>query len=287
MDWEDYQHLLALARTRTLSEAGVRLGVARTTVARRVAALEQRLGVRLFHREPDGFVLTAAGEELARVAARLEEEVLAGEAQVLGRDMELRGALRVSTLEFLYNRFAGVFHAFIQQYPHVQLTVSATPERASLRRREADVVLRLSDTPSPELVGRRLRRVAFRPYASRALVQRIGEGAPPSAFPWLADDDHDTRPWVDAWLAQHVPGAQIVMRYDGYPALRASVRAGIGAHPLAELEAEQDPDLVAIAPLIPVITRDLWALTLPELKTSRRVRALMEHLYATIGADGG
>lgn len=280
MDWEDYRHLLALSRASSLSAAGEALGVARTTVGRRIGELERRLGVRLFHRAPEGFVLTEAGEDLARAAAQMEEEQLAGEARVLGRDTALRGPLRVSTMDFVYERFVDVFRSFVARYPGVELTVCATSAQVSLRRRETDVAVRLGDTPLPDLVGRRLRTLRFRVYASRALLARVGEGAGLAAFPWLGDDTRGDRPWVDGWLAERAPGARVVLRYDSHAVLRASLRAGIGAHPLAEVEAAAFPELVDIAPELPAITRDLWALTLPELRASRRVRALMDHLQA-------
>lgn len=279
VDWEDYRQVLALSRTGTLSGAATQLGVVRTTVGRRLRAMEEALGTRLFDRTPEGLVLTAAGEEVVAVAGRIEDEVLAAEARVMGRDAELRGGLRVSTMDFVYQHFVAVFADFSRRYPGVTLTICATPDRVSLRRREADVVLRLSDTPAPELVGRRLRPMEFALYASRALVERVGPGAPLSAYPWIGDDERSPGAWVDAWLATHAPGASVVMRQDTYPVLLASVRAGIGAHPLPCFEAAADPSLVAIAPDLPPMTRTLWALTLPDLRTNTRVRAFMDHVY--------
>ncbi|MCB9601762.1 MAG: LysR family transcriptional regulator [Sandaracinus sp.] len=283
MDWEDYRHVLALARTRSSSAAADSLGVVRTTVSRRLAAMEDALGVRLFDRTPEGLVPTPAGEELVAVAARMEDEVLAAEARVRGRDAELRGALRVSTLDFVYELFPRAFASFVERYPHVTLMVSASTDQVSLRRREADVVLRLNDKPPNDLVGRRLRKLEFGVYASRKLVDRIGEGASLAAFPWIGDDDRLGNSWMDAWLAHHAPGARVVLRHDAYAVMRAALRDGVGAHMLPTLEAERDPIFVPIAPDLPPITRDLWALTLPELATSSRVRAFLDHVYEHVG----
>ena len=71
--WDDVRVLLALFRTRTLTAAGVRLGINASTVGRRLEALERALGARLFDRTPDGVVPTAATEQLLDHAERLEQ----------------------------------------------------------------------------------------------------------------------------------------------------------------------------------------------------------------------
>jgi molybdenum-dependent DNA-binding transcriptional regulator ModE len=64
MDWNDVRYFLALARTGSVRAAGTLLGVSHSTVARRVEALEARLGVKLFDRNRDGYLLTSAGNEM-------------------------------------------------------------------------------------------------------------------------------------------------------------------------------------------------------------------------------
>lgn len=278
MEWDNYQHILALSRARTLSAAAAELGVARTTVGRRLDAIEDALSVRLFDRTPEGFVPTAAGESLIAVAREFEDAALAAEAEVRGRDAALQGDLRVSTLDFLYELDLDRFSAFTERYPGVSLTVCASTDHASLRRREADVVIRLSDTPAPHLVGRRLTTMGFNAFAHRDLVERAGPNAPLSAFPWVGEDQRAATPWMDAFLAEVAPGTRIAIRFDVYATTRAAVRAGVGASFLPVAEAALDPNLVRIGPLED-ITRDLWVLTLAELRTSTRVRAFMDHMW--------
>lgn len=277
--WDDLRFVLALQRERTLSDAAAELGVTRTTVGRRLKEAEDRLGVRLFDRTDEGFVATAAGEELAETAARLEAEIHVVEGRLLGRDAQLRGRLRVSTVDFVFAGFPDVFASFLQRYPGVDLTVGVTNEQVSLTRRLADVALRIGNNPADGLVGRRVGRMQFEAYASRSLVERVGVGAPLSAFPWLHLDERSDTRWLDGWLAQHAPGARVAMRTDEHVARRSAISAGIGAFFLPCFDGDADPDLVRIGARLSNEARDLWVLTLPDLRNSSRVRAFMDHAY--------
>ncbi|HET8706997.1 MAG TPA: LysR family transcriptional regulator, partial [Pseudomonadales bacterium] len=73
LQWDDIRYFLALTRSGSLSAASRLLGVEHSTVARRVDALEQSLGIRLFNRLPKGWSLTTEGESLAAQARRMED----------------------------------------------------------------------------------------------------------------------------------------------------------------------------------------------------------------------
>ncbi len=276
--------VLAVGRDGTLLRAGKTLGVAHSTVGRRVNALEQHLGVQLFARTPEGFIPTGSGQDLISVAEGMEEEVLGLEGRIRGRDAQLQGPLRVSTGDAFFYGFEDAFSAFTKRYPKIDLTITTTSEQVSLTRREADAVLRLSDSPPETLVGRKVGYVQFAVYASPSLVERVGAGSPLSAYPWLGWDRRENRRWFDAWLAKQAPGAKIVLRMDNHTLLRAhAVRRGMGVQILPCFVGDPDVDLVRIAPLDPLFRLDLWLLTLPELRTNSRVRAFLDHMAEALG----
>ena len=278
MDWDDLRVVLAITRQGSLSGAGAALGVAHTTVGRRLTRLEGRLGVRLFDRTPDGFVPTAAGVDLTEVATETEAAILRAEGRVKGQDTALEGTLRVSTLDWLFEAHASVFASFCARYPAIELTVQVTEAEVSLYRREADVVLRMTNTPPETVVGRRVGTVRFAVYGHRDLV--VDPEAPWGAYPWLHWDERtELARWLDRWLAANAPGARIALRL-GEDTLvrRAALREGIGIHPLPLLEGDRFPELVRIGPILDEFSRGLWLLTLPALRHTRRVRALMDHV---------
>lgn len=284
VDWDDLRYVLATSRERSLSGAASSLGVTRTTVGRRIRAFEERLGVRLFDRTPEGFTPTVAGEDISAVAERMEVDVLSLENRVQGRDAQLSGALRVSTLDFLFAGHCEAFVSFAEANPSIELTVNVNEDEVSLARREADVALRISNAPPEGLVGRRLARMRFAVYGSRELVERIGPDADYADFPWLGWDDR-IKSGLDGWMRRNALGARVVLRTDGNPmVLKRAILAGIGVHPFPVVEGCAEPGMVRIGPAIDDFDRDLWLLTLPDLRKNVRVKAFMDHMESAIRA---
>lgn len=288
LDWDDLRYVLAIARDRSSTRAGERLGVSHTTVGRRLRAIEEALGVRLFDQTPSGFVPTAAGRDVAEVAERMEAELLSLEGRVLGGDARLEGKLRVATMDLLFRRYQGVFASFLARHPSVELTITASNDEVSFTRREADVALRLTSTPPDYLVGRKVGRMDFAVYASRDLARQVGEGAPLDDYPWLAWDERrpDMR-WLDGWLATHAPRARVAVRVDfSMLALREAIAGGLGVHFLACSEGDAEPGLVRIREPDPAHGREVWLLTLAELRHTSRIRAFLDHVDEEVRREG-
>lgn len=287
MEWNDLQLVLAVHRAGTFLGASRSLGVSHTTVSRRMATLEADLGARLFHRSPDGLQPTPAGAALARTAARVEDEVLGVEGEIRGRDARLEGPLRVSSVPALMLAFPELTQGFAAQHPHVALDVDLTGEPASLFRQEADVVTRMSNDPPETLVGRRIGPIQFGVYASRPRWE-ADPAAPLSAYPWIGRNGGPNLAWFDTWLSANAPGARIVVRMPYEPVhVLGLVRQGVGAQILPCFLADADPAVARIAPLDPLFRLDLWLLTLPELRTNRRVGAFLDHAAGVLTAARG
>src|SRR5437763_8636445 len=99
LQWDDVRVLLALLRGKNLADGGARLGVDRTTVSRRLVALEKPLGVRLFARTREGLRPTAAAERLRAHAEAMETEATALSHVAASGDQRSTGVVRVATTE--------------------------------------------------------------------------------------------------------------------------------------------------------------------------------------------
>ncbi len=277
MNWDDLRFFLAVARQRTLLQAGKQLGVNHSTVSRRIHALQEDTGSRLFDRNPDGWVLTAAGEELLAIATRVESEFAAVDRTVLGQDARLSGPLRVTTIDMLAIYHADVFGSFADRYPDVELELSVDNTPRSLTKREADVALRMTNAPPEYLVGRKILRHEFAVYGARELVNTM-DGEDLESIPWLAWDERVGARLTREWMQKNVPGARIACRVDTSTVMFACVAAGIGITFLPCAYGDTHPELRRIREPEDGFGMDLWLLTHPDLRATARVRAFMGHV---------
>ena len=277
MDWDHLRFFLAAARSKTLSGAAKQLGVNQTTVTRRLESLESALGVRLFDRTPAGIVATQAGADILRVAERVEDDVATLERQVLGKDARLTGELRVTTVDLIALFEAALFESFAQRYPGVDLELSVGDQPRNLTRREADVAIRWTAAPPEHLVGHRVARAEYALYGAVSLLERFPRETALYDYPWLGWDTPADARVTAAWMRQHVPQAHIVCRYDMALAMHAAVKAGMGLSFLPCAYADPDPAMKRLRAVEPGFGIDVWVLTHPDLRSSARIKAFMDH----------
>jgi len=282
-NWDDLRFFLAVAAHGSMSGAARALGVNQSTVHRRVAQLEGRLGARLFERRTQGAALTAAGERMLPRARQVAEEVDALRRSVRGADAALTGTIRVTTVLELFQVLAPWFAAFREAYPRIELTVLTDPRVLSLQRNEADIALRPGAPPTePEVVGRRLVPLGLAVYGSPAYLERRGR---PTSVEALTGHD-----WV-AFLSAGgrsvaAPGgARVVAQVDSRLGQQAAVRAGIGLATLPVFMAEQAAGLERLFD-VPVDGLFLWLLFHRELRQTARLRAFVHFLQARVAEAG-
>ena len=277
MRWDDLRYLLSLRAHHSLSAAAKALGVNHTTVARRVAALEEELGARLFDKTPAGFVPTRAGEDVLQVADRVQEELLTLDREVLGRDARLSGSLRVTTLDIVVLEHAEIFSGFCRRYPEITIetVVSNTPQ--SLTKREADVAIRVTNQPPQYLVGKRLGRLEFAPYVAAFLLESRRDPEDLESYPWMSWDERLNARLTEEWLRKNVPRAHLSVRLDSSVTLMSFLDGGLGAAFAPCLWADGRENLRRLADPEPGFGMDLWLLTHPDLRHTARVRAFIDH----------
>jgi len=169
--------LLAFAKTvdaKSLSRAAVELGVPRATISRRLARLEERLGVRLLRRTTRSLVLTDPGAALYRHARIVLDAVTHAETSVRRQDDAIRGDLRVSVPPMTDQRLYTMICAFAERHPEVRLQVQSSTELVDLQRGDYDVALRASMELQPGLMARTLFRNPVLAVATPAYLAAHG-----------------------------------------------------------------------------------------------------------------
>lgn len=293
LDWSDLRFALAIGRQGSPGGAARELGVNATTVQRRLEALEDRLGARLFDRSRRGYQPTEAGVVVLEQARRMADQAEEIERQVLGRDRELQGLLRVATAFVVMEHLLPQPLAdFALRYPGIEVEVVENAalvdlsrrmsEPSSDTRREADVALRLSANVAEHLVGRQLGMTHCRVYAQRG-APGLPQSVQPLAVllkdaPWVAFERDGMQRVYDRWMVQQLAQAQVRVRVDIFNAVAAMLRTGIGVGILPSFMEPSHPNLVAVSDVIPELSVPVWMLTHPDLRHTARVRAFMQHV---------
>lgn len=273
---------LAVHRHGTHAAAGRALKVAPTTVARRLAALEEALGARLLVRIPSGLVLSDAGQMLRTRAERMEAEVVASERELAGGDQRVAGRVRLTLPDGLATWVVAPRLPELQAaHPSLELELRVDNRSLDLSRREADVALRVFRPQEPLLVARRLVALPYGLYASEAYLTRRGR---PSgvrdleAHDWLVPDDAQDGSPARTWLQRHVPRARLVLRASSTTVLMAACAAGGGLALLPAQVAEHEPQLLPLLARAALPHRELWAVTHQDLRKSARVASVLAWL---------
>jgi DNA-binding transcriptional LysR family regulator len=271
----DLRLLVAIDRARSLSAAARQLRVDHSTAFRRLGALEQRLGVRLFERARDGYTPSPAGETAVAAAARIVGLLEDLDRRLAGHDLRPSGVVRLTTTDTLIEPLAPMIAGFRAAHPAITLEVVTANTFFTLTRRDADVAIRVAAQAPEGLVARRIADVATAAYAARASPRRRPE-TPLAELDWLSPDESLAHLGSFRWLRANVPAERIVATGNSLLFLRAAAAAGLGAAPLPCYLGDADPALERLGEPLPDASAGLWLITHPDLRHVARVRALLD-----------
>lgn len=278
IDWNDLRYVLAVCREGSLSGAARVLSVNHSTVFRRINAIEEELGVRLFERMSNGYAMTEAGEAVLQTGERIENEVLGLSHKLIGKDLRLSGKLKITAPDALaVNILVPHLNSFSKRYPEIQLELSVASNFFNLNQREADIAIRATSTPPEFLIGHRICDLATTIYGSTSYLNKHPKEIS-NQFSWIMPDDELANLPVSKWKKAIYPEANIVFRSNSFLAMLKAAKAGQAIAPLPCFLADYDNDLERIIPPPDELSTELWVLMHPDLRQTARVRALSEFL---------
>jgi len=294
MQWDDVRIFLAVAREGTISGAAKRLAVQHSTVSRRLRSLEDGLATRLIERKSSGYELTEAGEELKLSASKIEAEILNFEGMASGQESGASGELRVTAIN---NMASGIlmpiFTNFSAIYPDIELHVVVSNKFVRLAERDADIAIRLTNTPTDTLIGTRLVTVASTVYGSREYCDALWAGSAPQK--WLGIECCG---FHIGWTREACPEGDHNLFVDDTLLTLAALRQGAGLAYLPCFMGDSDPTLVRFCPPERRHDLGLWLLYHRDLRRTKRVRLFRDHMLGEVadraalfegraGADAG
>ena len=287
-EWSDLRVFLTSAREGNLAAAARRLGVSHPTVARRIKALEDAVGAKLFDRLPSGFALTAAGEQLVGDAEAMERaaDSIGRRSAGLGEAAQATvGTVRLSAGEAMTAFIARHLPRLRQGRQCIEFELVASHMLANLSRREADLLIREQVPDLAGIVTRRLGRVAYAAYASPMLALTDVSRRALAQQTWIGfDDDHNYMPG-QSWLRALLDGARPKLRVNNWLVLQETARAGAGLAVLPCYMGDADPQLRRVGGVLSDVFADQWLLVHEDLRALPRVRSAMDGLIALFEAE--
>lgn len=283
-NWEDLRLILAITQGRGLSGASRILRLHHATVLRRLNTFEQRMGVVLFDRGPRGYEPTEVGEELARMALTIDQDVEDAYRSLAGQDLRLSGTVRLATSDFIAQTLLlPVLSQFRTDQPSIEIEVAISPQFASLTKRDADVAFRAANEKSDNLVGEKIAILGYGIYAHQTLLDRHGKNTGIEQLDWVGDDHSISHVTTNQWRLREFPNARARTRYDSLIGKFGAIRAGMGIGFLPHFLAGTVPELICLQARPEKWALDLWLLTHADLRQMNRIKAFLRCTKEIVG----
>jgi DNA-binding transcriptional LysR family regulator len=285
LDWNDLRYFLAVARDGSTLAAGRALRVSQTTVARRIAALEEAIGFPVFEKRQSGYALTPAGQELLQRAQQVETTANAFAEAAAAQSREVKGTVKITTEEvYSITILAPLLRELHEHYPEILIDLDASQQVRDLGAGEADISLRSTkgaDQPAG-LVGRQLciddwALYCSRDYAARHGVPRTLAELKQHAF--IGGGGGNLWIHYQSWLQALGLESNVAMHHATSGGLLSGVRSGFGIAVLPCIIADADTELVRCVPPRGDHGRILWLFTHERCRHTPRVRAVIDFLY--------
>jgi len=261
------------------------LRTSQTTVARRIAALEEALGVRLFEKRQAGYALTPAGEDLLERAEQVEAAASAFAEAASAQSRDTSGTVKITTEEvYAITLLAPLLRELHEKHPDIRIDLDTSQSVRDLGAGEADISLRSTkgDSQAAGLVGRQLCTDDWALYCSRAYAERHGVPRTRAALKkhaFIGGGGGNLWIHYQSWLQSLGLEEQVAMHHATSGGLLSGVRSGFGIAVLPCIVADSDPDLVRCIPPRANHDRTLWLFTHERVRHTPRVRTVIDFLY--------
>jgi DNA-binding transcriptional LysR family regulator len=288
-EWDDIKYFLAVARHGSTLAAARALRLSQSTVQRRVAELERKLGRELVKRHATGYRLTEFGEEMLPYAEQIERAALVFEQRKAMIERGEAGLVRVTCPEPIVLRImqSSLLDRFHERYPNLRVEFVMTDKYVDLARGDADVALRSGDTDDDVLVGRKIADSLWSVYASKAYIERNGRPAS------VTDLAHHATVGFDGpmasnraakWLQQVAPNAPVAARVNSVLGLVSVAKSGVAVVPMPIALGDAEPELVRLFEPITDLTRSWRILAHPDRRRTPGVAAFFDFIGSEIAA---
>ncbi|MGI3185236.1 LysR family transcriptional regulator [Nioella aestuarii] len=280
-DWNHARTFLTVVEEGSLSAAARALGQTQPTVSRQIASLEEVLAVTLFERTGRSVMLTEAGFELLEHVQTMASGANMVSLSASGQSQTIEGLVRITGSE-LISAFVlpPILAKLAPVAPLLEIDIVSDNDLRDLARREADIAIRHSRPDQPNLISRRLRDETMRFYASRPYQEAYGVPTVEN----LANHQIISFVEVDRMLGYLLPTGLTLTKANFRLGTTSQIvaaemaRSGLGLVMLPDRVMAKFPELEPVLSEIDPFTIPTWLVTHRELRTSRRIRLVFDHV---------
>lgn len=282
-NWDDLRMFLAVAHAGRIAPAARALGVDATTVARRLARLEEAVGAPLFETVAGERRLSESGQTLLPHAETIDAAISAATEGKVAKGVA--GHVRLSVAEGLATHvLAPAMPRFASANPRIRLDLITASGLLDPSKREADIAVMLARPRNRQLTAVRLVEYRLRLYATPGYLAAAGMPNTAAALERhvLASyvPEHLHAPELD-YLSELHDGLVARLRSTSINVQHATVASGAAIGILPDFIAARDPRLVPVLPPLELV-RAFWLVTHADGLATPRIQAVVAWLRETV-----
>ncbi len=293
LDWNKLRIFHAAAEAGSFTRAGESLNLSQSAISRQISALEDELGVALFHRHARGLKLTERGEALFRTAHEVQSKLAMAEAVLADVKDKPSGELKITTtVGFGSTWLEPRVGEFLDLYPDVSVDILLEDRMLDLSMREADIAIRMRESTQPDLVQRRLLTVHNHLYASPEYLKRFGtptklEDLLRHRIVTYGDDSPPPVPEIN-WVVTQARRASINLQprltVNNIYSLLQAVEHSFGIAALPDYMIVSNPKVVQVLPDVEGPSFDTYFVYPDELRDSKKISVFRDFLLNKVAA---
>lgn len=280
MDWDKLRIFYVVASAKSLTKAGEQLHLSQSAVSRQISALEERIGLPLFHRHARGLLLSEQGEILFRTVSDMVSKLQATESALADSTSKPKGPFKLTAPIDLGVLFlTPLLREFSELYPEIEVTLALEDRELDLTKREADAAIRFAPAKQLDLVQKPLIELHNSLYASNDYLREHG-------IPKNVDDlvhhrviaFHGQGPFREVnWLLEHprVKPLKVkpALHVNSLQAMRTAVKQGMGIAALPDYMLARGRHMSRVLDDLDSPVTQAYFVYPMELKNSKRVSA--------------
>ncbi|PTX55802.1 LysR family transcriptional regulator [Litoreibacter ponti] len=274
--WDDLKYLLAVAESGSVSRAGRHLQVNHATVLRRVSLFEDRMGISVFERTPQGYSLPKENEPLIEAIREVELAVRSVERIIEGGKAPLSGKVRITSTDTLCHLvLPRVITEMRSEARELAIELISTNAHLDMTRLDAEITVRPAAELPDHLIGEKAGAFVFGVYRARQCADAGGET-------WLGMSGPLSRTAAARWMEANVPDSQISGSADSFLTLREMVASGAGQAFMPRMLAVGDGRLRECAGIAPQFSVPIWVASHVDLQDVPRIADVSRLLVAKL-----